>query len=260
MTGNALEKNFQSGIRGLIFAAIGLLFFQMATRAEEVQVFAAASLTDALTEIGRNYQRSSGNKAVFNFAGSSVLARQIQEGAPADVFISADEAKMDVLEEKMLIRPETRRSLLSNSLVIIAAINATRSIRSAEDLIGLKRIALAQTETVPAGIYARRYLEKKELWGKVKGAVVPTENVRAALSVVAGGDADAGMVYKTDAAMSKKVKVVFEVPVEETPGISYPFAVTRNARNPELAKAFLDFLAGKSSLETFARHGFIIRK
>src|ERR1700720_4726950 len=181
--------------------------------AAELTVHAAASLSDAMNEIGRAYEKQSGDKLRFNFGASSMLARQIEEGAPGDLFFSADEAKMDALEKKDLLVPGTRRSLLSNLLVIVVPADASAAPKSAADLAKpeFKKIALAEPQTVPAGIYAREYLQKLGLWDAVKEKVVPTENVRAALAAVESGNVDVGIVYKTDSLISKKVKVAVEI-------------------------------------------------
>ncbi len=229
-------------------------------RAEDLSVFAAASLTEALNEIAAVYQKETGTRPVFNFAASSLLARQIQEGAPADVFFSADEAKMEGLDKKGLLSPGTRRSLLSNSLVIVVHRDSRLTARAAADLAGpqFAHIALAEPQTVPAGIYAREYLKRQGLWSKIIDKVIPTENVRAALAAVESGNVDAGIVYKTDAAISKNVRVVHEVPIDEGPVISYPVAVLADSRQIESAKRFVTYLGSEASLSTFRRHGFLI--
>src|SRR6266446_903998 len=186
---------------GTLIAVVGWAF-TLSSRAANLTVFAAASLSDALKEVAVSYERQSVDRIVFNFGASSMLARQIQEGAPADVFFSADESRMDVLEKAGLIVKETRRSRLSNSLVIVVAADNPVPIHSAGDLAGdaVKRIALADPKAVTAGIYARAYLDQAKIWPAVQGKIVPTENVRAALAAVESGDVDAGIVYKTDAA------------------------------------------------------------
>ena len=193
--------------------ALGMLT-SSATRAATVTVFAAASLTDAMKEIARDYEKRTADKVMFNFGASSMLARQIQEGAPADMFFSADEAKMDSLQKEGLISKDSRRSLLSNSLVIVVAKEHGAAIQAVKDLASDKvtRLALAEPRTVPAGIYAKEYLQQQNLWRAVESKVVPTENVRAALAAVEAGNVEAGIVYKTDAAISQKVKIAFEVP------------------------------------------------
>src|SRR5437016_7861090 len=149
-----------------------------------INVFAAASLTESLKEIAAGYEKQTRDKVRFNFGASSFLARQIEEGAPADIFFSADEAKMDGLEKKGLVMKETRRSRLSNSLVIVVAAEQGAAVSIPRDLAtdNVKRLALAEPKTVPAGIYAREYLQKQNLWPAVAAKVVPTENVRAALA------------------------------------------------------------------------------
>lgn len=229
-------------------------------RAEDLRVFAATSLTEALSEIAAVYHKETGTRPVFNFAASSLLARQIQEGALADVFFSADEAKMEGLDKKGLLSPGTRRSLLSNSLVIVVHRDSRLAADAPADLAGpqFARIALAEPQTVPAGIYAKEYLKRQGLWSKIIDKVIPTENVRAALAAVESGNVDAGIVYKTDAAISKNVRVVYEVPVDEGPVISYPVAVLADSRQIESAKRFVAYLGSEASLSIFRRHGFLI--
>lgn len=229
--------------------------------AVEINVFAAASLTDALKEIARSYEQQSGDKIVFNFAASSTLARQIEEGAPADIFFSADEAKMDALEKKGRIVKETRRSRLSNTLVIVVAADSSLAIHAPSDLTNatIKRIALAEPKAVPAGIYSRQHLDKLKLWALVEPKVVPTENVRGALAAVESGNVEAGMVYKTDAAISKRVKVACEIPATNGPAISYPMALVTDSKKPEVAKAFLQYLNSAGAAKAFEKFGFIVR-
>lgn len=189
--------------------------------AAEVKVSAAASLTDALRELATSYEKQSGDTVLFNLGASSTLARQIQEGAPADVFFSADEEKMNGLERGHLA-PGTRRSLLSNSLVVVVAADGPLRMSAIRDLAQprFRALALAEPQTVPAGIYAKEYLRKIGLWSVVIDRVIPTENVRAALAAVESGNVEAGIVYKTDALISRKVRVAWEVPRGEGPDIS----------------------------------------
>jgi molybdate transport system substrate-binding protein len=227
-----------------------------------VTVFAAASLADSLKEFAGVYEKTSGDRVVFNFGASSVLARQIEEGAPADVFFSADEAKMDGLEKKGHIVKETRVSRLSNVLVIVVAAEEGADIGGPKDLATgrVRRVALAETRTVPAGIYAKEYLEKLNLWSALERKVVPTENVRAALAAVEAGNVEAGIVYKTDAAISKKVRVAYEVPRGDGPAISYPLAVVKGAREWEAANRFVEHLGSRNAGVIFERFGFIVEK
>jgi molybdate transport system substrate-binding protein len=226
--------------------------------AAELTVQAAASLTNAMKEIGAAYEKKSGEKMQFNFGASSLLERQIEEGAPADVFLSADEEKMDALEKKGLVMAGTRRRLLSNSLVIVVSADATVTPKSVADLAKpeFKKLAVAETQTVPAGIYAREYLEKLNLWDKMKDKVVPTDNVRAALAAVESGNAEAGIIYKTDALISKKVKIAIEIASAEGPRISYPVAVVKSSKAPERAKKFVEDLAGPDAMAIFKKFGF----
>ncbi|MFY9826488.1 MAG: molybdate ABC transporter substrate-binding protein [Thermoanaerobaculia bacterium] len=226
----------------------------------EVTVFAAASLTDALKEIATAYESSTGDKLVFNFGASSTLARQIQEGAPADLFFSADEAKMDALEKANLLAKGTRRSLLSNALVVVVPADSTLKINAPEDLASekIKALALAETQSVPAGIYAKEWLQSKKLWDRVSGRVVPTENVRAALAAVESGNADAGIVYKTDAGISKKVKIAYEVPAAGGPKISYPLAMVAESKHQGAARKLLAYLESAPALDVFRRYGFLV--
>jgi molybdate transport system substrate-binding protein len=242
----------------MILAAFAL--WLGATHAAEIQVYAAASLTDPLTEIGKNYEEASEDKPVFNFAASNLLARQIQEGASADVFLSADEEKMDGLEKKGLIIKETRKSLLSNTLVIVAEKGSRLALKSPKELAGtnIKKIALAESQSVPAGIYAKKYLKSIGIWDQVIDRVIPTENVRAAMAAVEYGNVDAGIVYKTDAAISKKTKIVYEVPLAECPKISYPLAVTSGSKESEAAKRFVEYLASPEGIHVFKKFGFIV--
>lgn len=228
--------------------------------AAEITVFAAASLTDSLKEIAAAYEKKSGDKIIFNFAASSLLARQIEEGAPADIFFSADEAKMDGLEKKGLIDPGTRKSRLGNSLVVVVASDSALPIKSANDLtnVSVTKIALADPQAVPAGIYAKAWLEKQKLWPVLAPKIIPTENVRAALAAVESGNVEAGVVYKTDASISKKVKVAGEVPAGDVPKISYPMALVRASQQPEAAKKFLQYLAADEAGPVFRRFGFIL--
>jgi molybdate transport system substrate-binding protein len=228
--------------------------------AADLQVFAAASLTDALREISAEYGKTSGDKPVLNLGASSTLARQIQEGAPADLFLSADEAKMDSLEKRRLLLAGTRRSVLSNTLVVVVPGDSSLRISGPADLAApsIRALALAEPQSVPAGIYAREYLKRKGLWPKVIDRVVPTENVRAALAAVESGNVDAGIVYKTDAGISKKIRIAYEVPKAEAPDISYPFAVLAASERKEAARRFLDFLVSPPSLAIFRKYGFLV--
>jgi molybdate transport system substrate-binding protein len=229
-------------------------------RAGEVSVFAAASLTDALQELGKSFEAQTANKVTFNFAASSLLARQISEHAPADIFFSADEAKMDDLQKSGLIVAETRKDLLSNSLVIVVPADSNLSITSPEELEQkTKKIAVADPRAVPAGIYTKEYLSGLGLWAKLEPKVIPTENVRAALAAVESGNVEVGFIYKSDTTISKKVKIAYEVPPDKGPKIRYPIAIVKEAKNKKVAEAFLLFLQSQEGQKTFERYGFPVK-
>lgn len=238
-----------------VIAACAMLRF---LHAADISVFAAASLKDALTEIGAACERETGDKLVFNFGASSTLARQIEQEAPADVFFSADELKMNALDQKGLLLPGTRSRLLSNTLVIVVANDARTVPKSAADLAGpaIRKLALAEPTIVPAGIYAREHLAKVGVWDSVKSKVVPTENVRAALAAVETGNVEAGVVYKTDAMISRKVTVAVEIPAAEGPKISYALAVVKASKQPDSAKKAAAYLSSPAAHAVYAKYGF----
>ena len=244
---------------GSIFLLVATLTLPTADAAE-VNVYAAASLTDVLKEIAARYEKQSSDKIVFNFGASSLLARQITERAPADIFFSADEAKMDDLEKVGLIVNDTRRDMLSNSLVIVVPNDSQLTIESPENLLTkVQRIAVADPRAVPAGIYTKEYLSGIGLWDKLESKIVPTESVRAALAAVESGNVDAGFVYRTDADISKKVKIAFGVPSEKGPAIRYPVALVKGGKNKSAAEDFLRYLQSDSAGKLFERYGFIVK-
>jgi molybdate transport system substrate-binding protein len=234
-----------------------LLLVASAARGEEVMVFAAASLTEALEEIGGSYAAETGSTVGFDFAASSDLARQIVAGAPADVFFSADTAQMDAVEKAGLVAPGDRVDLLSNVLVVIERAGASSTLALPADLAGVRRLALADPQAVPAGVYARKWLESIGLWERLQQRVVPLLDVRAALAAVASGNADAAIVYRTDTALSKRVRVAFEVPKDEGPGIVYVVAAI--SRSPgAAARAFVARLRSAQAARVFEKHGFLV--
>jgi molybdate transport system substrate-binding protein len=242
-------------VRRLLLGLLPLLCLSRPAGADEVTVFAAASVAEAVQEVARGFEQASGHKVVLNVGGSNDLARQIVAGASADLFFSADRAQMDVVEKAGLVRRSDRVELLSNLLVVIVPVASTARIAAARDLTGLRRIALADPEAVPAGVYARIYLESAGLWSALKDRVVPTLNVRAALAAVESANADAGIVYRTDAALSGRVRVAFTVPREQGPPIVYVMAplASRRPAALELARR----LASPEGLAIFTRYGFV---
>jgi len=224
-----------------------------------LHVSAAASLTDALREIGAQYQKASGDTVLFNLGASSLLARQIMEGAPADVFISADELWMDRLQSRALTVKSSRKSILSNTLVIVVPSDSSLKINSPEDLasVSVRNIAVAEPATVPAGIYTKQYLRTRRVWDRIAFKVIPTDNVRGALAAVESGNVDAGIVYKTDALISQAVRIAYEVPRAEGPKISYPAAVVADSRGKAAAQRFLDYLSSEPARAIFRKFGFL---
>lgn len=232
----------------------------VAAAAESIVVFAAASLKNALDDIAVEWQQVKGGQVTLAYAGSSALARQIQAGAPADVFISANVDWMDTLDKDGLIRTETRRDLLRNRLVLIADGEDAPPIELVPgfDLAGLlgdRRLAMALVEAVPAGIYGKAALSWMGVWDEVAVSVAQTDNVRAALALVARGEAPYGIVYATDAVAEDAVSVVATFPAESHPPIVYPAAVTAESTNPA-APAFLEFLSSAAVRPLFQRQGF----
>jgi molybdate transport system substrate-binding protein len=227
--------------------------------AAELNVFAAASLSDALKEIAKIYEPASGDKLRFNFGASGALARQIKEGAPADVIFSADELRVDQLEKAGLLLPGTRKTILANTLVLVVAADSGASVASLADLTKaeIRHVAIGEPATVPVGTYAKDYLQKLGLWQPLAAKLVPLDTVRAVLAAVEAGNADAGFVYQTDALISKKVKVAVAVLRAEGPKITYPVAVLRDAKSPEAGRALVTFLAGPEAQKVFAKFGFL---
>ena len=230
-------------------------------QAEDVVVFAAASLKDVLNAVGEGFCCDTGNCVTASYAASSTLARQVENGAPADLFISADPDWMDYLEQRNLIKPWSRIDLLSNKLVLIApAID--RSIRLAiapgfplATALGDGRLAMADPASVPAGMYGKAALQYLGVWSAVANRVIPTKDVRAALLLVARSEATLGIVYATDAAVDPGVRVIGTLPQETHPRIIYPVALTSTSQNPDAA-AFLVYLESKTAHAQFQKAGF----
>ena len=215
-------------------------------------VLAASSLQESLEEIADAWAADGHPAPVLAFAATSALARQIERGAPADVFVSADQDWMDMLEGQGLLREGTRSDIVGNRLVLVRGKDA--AARELADL-GEGRLALADPIAVPAGRYARAALESLGQWDMVAGRVVPAENVRAALALVERGEAALGIVYATDAAASTEAEIVRELPADSHPRIRYPAAVLASSAHPD-AVAFVDFLQSAPAQEVFRMHGF----
>ena len=229
---------------------------------EEITVFGAASLTDALGEIAAQYEAETGVVVRLSFASSSTLARQIESGAPAQVFASADVKWMDYLEERDLIEAATRVSPIGNRLVMI--VPSDSAIESVALVPGLDlgallgpegRIAVGDPAHVPAGIYARQALEHLGLWPQAEPRLARAENVRSALALVQLGETPLGIVYGTDAAVGRDVRIVGVFPEESHDPVVYPFAIVKG-QGGDQARAFLDYATGAASLAVFERYGF----
>jgi molybdate transport system substrate-binding protein len=220
----------------------------------ELLVFAAASLTESVQEIAAAFQSRTGTRVTFSFGSSGDLARQIEAGAPADAFLSADTGMMDRIEGEGLVRREDRREFLSNTLVVVVPVDSTTSIGSAGDLAALPKLALADPASVPAGLYAKKWLEDAGVWKQIEPKVVPTLDVRACLAAVASGAMPAGVVYITDAAVSEKVRIAWVV--ADGPRILYSFAPVAASKRAAAAKAFLEFAGGSEGRAVFERRGF----
>ncbi|WP_226582624.1 molybdate ABC transporter substrate-binding protein [Acuticoccus sediminis] len=243
----------------LVFGAAGM---PLAAHADEITVFAAASLTNALAEIEKRFEAETGHDLVISLAGSSALARQIQQGAPADIFISANPNWMDVVEADGLTEPDSRFDLLRNSIVLIASGTDAEKVDIGPDLdlsglLGDGRLAMALVDAVPAGVYGKAALESLGLWDGVETKVAQADNVRAALALVATGEAPYGIVYATDAAAEDDVTVVGTFPDDSHPPIVYPAADLANRDFPAEAE-FLDYLRGPEAREAFERQGFVV--
>ena len=242
-----------------------LLTTASAIAAAQPMVFAAASLREALDAAAQVWVEGGRSRPSISYAGSAALARQIEQGAPADLFLSADEAWMDWLQARGLLRAGSRTALLGNRLVLIAPASApaTTPLRLAPGValgaaLGAQgRLAVAETASVPAGRYARAALEQLGAWPQVAGRLAQTENVRAALALVARGEAPLGVVYETDARAEPRVRVVDTFPAGSHPPIVYPVALIAGARSAQ-SEAFLEFLRSPAAATVFAARGFTV--
>jgi molybdate transport system substrate-binding protein len=246
----------------LCLAAFATLWTGGPARAQgpDVLVFAAASLKTALDDVATQWRKESGNKVVISYAASSALAKQIEQGAPAQIFISADLEWMDYLAGRGVIRAESRSNLLGNRLVLIAPKDAAKSVEITRGfdlakLLGSGRLAMANVGFVPAGKYGKAALESLGVWSNVSSRLAEAENVRAALLLVSRGEAAAGIVYQTDAASDPNVAIIGVFPEDTHPRILYPVALTTHGSTPA-AESFLAYLKSIKSKAVFEAHGF----
>jgi len=229
-----------------------------------VLVFAAASLKNALDDIMAQYERETGKRVTASYGASSALARQIEAGAPADVFMSADLDWMDYLQTRKLIKVDTRANLLGNRLVLIAPKSSTASVTIGpgfplKELLGDGRLAMADPKDVPAGRYGRAALESLGIWPSVENRLAPAENVRAALALVSRGEAPLGIVYQTDAGADPNVRIAGTFPENSHPPIVYPAALTTESTNAS-APAVLEYLKSPKARFLWERQGFTVLK
>lgn len=228
----------------------------------ELMVYAAASTRDAVQALEADYERTHAVDLVFNFGSSGDLAKQIIAAAKADVFLSAGVKELDQVDAAQLVEPGTRKDLLSNQLVVIEPADAPSAFTQpfAPAQLGgahVRQLSLANVETVPAGRYAKAWLEKAGVWKSVEARVLPGIDVRAALAAVESAGAQAGIVYRTDATLSRKVRVVFTVPASDAAPIVYPVAALAGRPHAAEARAFVAFLASPAARDAFARFGFL---
>lgn len=243
----------------LLVAALALTAPAMAAAAD-VTVFAAASLKGALDEQARAFQAASGHRVVVVYAASSALARQIEAGAPADLFISADRDWMDYLDQRKLLAPGTRADLLRNSLVLVAPAGSTAALRVAPNFglaaaLGPEKLAMANPDAVPAGKYGKSALESLGVWKVIEPRVARAESVRAALVLVSRGEAPFGIVYRTDALADRGVRIVDAFPPDSHPAIVYPMALVAASKSPA-GPDLLAYLRSAPARAVWEKHGF----
>lgn len=230
--------------------------------AADVTVFAAASLKDALDEQVRHFETDSRNHVVVSYAGSNALAKQIESGAPADIFISADLDWMDYIDSRKLLVPGTRIDLLRNALVLVEPANKATTLTIVPGFgiaaaLGNEKLAMANPDSVPAGKYGKAALERLGVWRAVEQQVVRADNVRAALAFVARREAAFGIVYATDAFAEKNVRIVGAFPADSHPPIVYPAALVASSKSAA-ARPLLDYLASPAARAIWAQYGFVV--
>ena len=233
-----------------------------AAQGKPVLVFAAASLKNALDDAASQYQRDTGKSTSISYAASSILAKQIEAGAPADIFISADLDWMDYLAGKNLIKADSRKTLLGNKLVLIAPLSGAGAVRiepgfPIAKLLKGGRLALADPDAVPAGKYAKAALQNLGVWDNVENSLAPGENVRATLELVARGEAPLGIVYQTDAAIEPGVRIIGTFPEDSHPAVVYPAALVATSSRPDAA-AFLAYIESAKAKPLFEKQGFTV--
>jgi molybdate transport system substrate-binding protein len=246
----------------LLIWSVGASATTAAAQGAPLLVFAAASMKNALDDADALFERQKGMKVVASYAASSALAKQIEAGAPADIFISADLDWMDYVEQRKLIRPGTRANLLGNKIVLIAPTGSTLRLTIAPNFplaqaLGDGRLAMADPASVPAGKYGKAALEALGVWSAVAGKIAPAENVRTTLLLVSRGETPLGIVYQTDAAADPSVKILAGFPANTHPPIVYPVALLQSSSNPAAAD-YLAFLKSAAARPSFEKQGFTL--
>lgn len=235
-----------------------------AVLAANVIVFAAASLKESMDEQARHFESATGNTAVVSYGATNALAKQIEAGAPADVFISADVDWMDYLQQRGLVAPQTRVEVLHNALVLVAPVTSRAVLKVAPGFallpaLGDGRLAIANPKSVPAGKYAKAALKSLGVWTSVENRIARTENVRAALALVSRGEAPLGIVYRTDALADKSVRIVDTFPATTHPPIIYPAAIVATSKSGA-ARSLLEYLSSDTARPIWQRFGFEIAR
>ncbi|SER38752.1 molybdate transport system substrate-binding protein [Faunimonas pinastri] len=246
-------------VAGIALICGGLPAGTAMAQGKSTVIFAAASMRNALDAAMADYKKNTGKDVKISYAGSSTLAKQIEQGAPADIFISADTQWMDYVDGKGLIDKATRKDVFGNALVMVAPKDSTKSVAigpdmKLADLLGSDKLAMADTNAVPAGLYGKQALTKLGQWESVQGKIAQAADVRAALALVSRGEAPLGIVYATDAKADPKVKMVATFPADTHPPIVYPAALVKNAGLD--AKAALDFIESDAASHFFKEQGF----
>jgi molybdate transport system substrate-binding protein len=262
MPGMTRRNLVRSAFLVLAASSIAVLPAPVRAQGSPPVVFAAASMKTALDPIAADWKKETGKTVTISYAASSTLARQVEQGAPADIFISADLEWMDWLQQRNLIKPDTRQTLLGNTLVLIAPLDSTTKVKIATGfdlggLLGSNRLSVGEVKSVPAGKYAKEALEKLGMWAGVENKLAQSDNVRSALVLVARGEAPFGIVYATDAKAEPKVKVLDTFPASSHPPILYPIALTATSTNADAA-ALVAYLRSPAATAQFVAQGFSI--
>jgi molybdate transport system substrate-binding protein len=262
VVGNVMPALRRSGLQAAVVIVLVASAMQAQAQFRDVLVFAAASLKNALDEANALFLFENGSGVRVSYGASSALARQIENGAPADVFISADLDWMDYVAERKLIKPDTRAKFLGNRLVLVANAESKILLTISPNFplaqaLADSRLAMADPASVPAGKYGKAALEKLGVWGSVSGRIAPAQDVRAALTLVSRGEAPLGIVYQTDAATDKNVKVIGTFPESSHPPIVYPLAILAGSTNG-VAPVYVQYLLSPKAEPFFEKRGFTV--